>query len=136
MKGGYSGSQPPFSGMATDEAYLIRAECAARAGNTGSALNDLNALLSKRWVTGTYTPYATASPGALLDTILVERRKELPFRGVRWTDLRRLNKRGGNITLTRSLNGQLYQLAPNSRLYVLPIPPDVIALSGMQQNPR
>jgi len=71
-----------------------------------------------------------------LDTILVERRKELAFRGLRWSDLRRLNKEGWGIMLNRNLNGVPYTLPPNSELYTLPIPPDVIQLSGIMQNPR
>lgn len=135
-KENYSGGQFPFSGLATDEVYLISAESAARAGNTGTALSDLNMLLTNRWVKGTFNPITQSSPTALLDTVLVERRKELAFRGLRWTDLRRLNKEGARDTLRRVLNGTTYQLLPNDPLYVLPIPPDVISLSGIQQNPR
>ncbi|MHA4811926.1 RagB/SusD family nutrient uptake outer membrane protein [Flavitalea flava] len=136
LKGSYSGTNIPFSGLATDELYLIRAECSARAGRTTDALNDLNALLKCRFAAGHFIPVAVASATEALDSILVERRKELPCRGLRWTDLRRLNKEGANITLKRILNGQTDSLVPNSNLYVLPIPPDVISLSGMPQNQR
>lgn len=137
MRGGYAGIVLPFTGLATDELYLIRAECEARAGNTTSALTDLNSLLKHRYATGTFTPVTAATPTQALDTILAERRKELPFRGLRWTDLRRLNKEGKNITLTRVLNGATYQLQPNSILYTLPIPPDVLSYNPtMKQNPR
>jgi hypothetical protein len=136
LKGSYSGSIYPFSGLATDEVYLVRAECRARAGDQTGALSDLNTLLAKRWMSGNFTPFMATTVAEALDTILVERRKELAFRGLRWTDLRRLNKEGANITLTRLLFGQTYQLPPNSPYYVLPIPPDVIALSGIQQNQR
>jgi hypothetical protein len=67
---------------------------------------------------------------------LLERRRELLFRGLRFTDLLRLNKEGYQIALLRNLNGQQYALPPNSPLYVLPIPPDEIALTGEEQNPR
>jgi hypothetical protein len=100
------------------------------------ALSDLNTLLVKRWTNGNFTPFTASSALEAQDTILEERRKELAFRGLRWTDLRRLNKEGANITLTRLLFGQTYHLSPNSPYYVLPIPPDVIALSGIQQNQR
>ena len=137
MKGGYSGTVFPFSGLATDEVYLIRAECAARTGDTSRALADLNTLLQNRWLQGAFTPLTAASPAAALDTILTERRKELALRGIRWTDLRRLNKEGRNITLTRLLNATVYNLAPNSPDYVLPIPPDVLGYNpNMNQNPR
>jgi hypothetical protein len=137
LKGGYSGSIFPFTGLATDELYLIRAECNARAGQTTIALNDLDSLLTHRWKTGTYTPYPIKNAGEALDTILLERRKELTFRGLRWSDLRRLNREGWNITLYRNINGQSYSLLPSdSNLYTLAIPPDVIQFSHIQQNPR
>jgi hypothetical protein len=137
MKGGYAGIIYPFSGLATDELYLVRAECAARAGQTSDALDDLNTLLLHRYQPGTFLPLTPSTPAAALDTILAERRKELPFRGLRWTDLRRLNKEGRNIILTRVLNGVRYQLEPNSNLYTLPIPPDIINFNPtMVQNQR
>jgi hypothetical protein len=137
LKGSYTGNYSPFGGLATDELYLIRAEGAARAGDAATAISDVNTLLSKRWKTGTFTGYTVGSAQEALDTVLLERRKELPFRGLRWTDLRRLNAEGVHTTtLTRSLFGQTYMLKPNSDLYTLPIPPDVINLSGMPQNPR
>ncbi|HLZ85786.1 MAG TPA: RagB/SusD family nutrient uptake outer membrane protein [Puia sp.] len=137
IKFGYSGLAFPFSGLATDECFLIRAECAARAGNTTAALNDLNTLLKNRWKTGSFVPVTAASPAEALDIILAERRKELAFRGIRWSDLRRLNKGGKNITLQRVLNGITSTLPPNSPLYTLPIPPDVLNDNpGMQQNQR
>jgi len=129
LRGSYSGKSYAFSGLAVDEVYLIRAECAARAGNTTDALSDLNTLLEHRWVRTDsipFTPISAASPSAALDSILVERRKELAFRGLRWTDLRRLNKEGANITIGHGLNGQVYRLPPSSLNYILPLPPDVI----------
>ena len=137
LRGSYTGNFFPFSGLATDEVYLVRAECLARAGQAGPAIADLNLLLKNRWLNdGSFAPLVATTPAAALDTILAERRKELAFRGLRWTDLRRLNKEGAAIKLTRVLFGQTYQLLPNSLLYVLPIPPDVISLGGIPQNPR
>jgi hypothetical protein len=71
-----------------------------------------------------------------LEKILIERRKSLIWRSLRWTDLRRLNKEGKNIELKRKLGDLEFTLAPNSPLYVLPIPDDEIALSGITQNKR
>jgi hypothetical protein len=136
LKGSYAGNFYPFGGLATDELYLIRAEGAARAGDAGSAMTDMNTLLSMRWRRGTFPGYTVGSAQEALDTVLLERRKELAFRGLRWTDLRRLNAEGANDTLIRNLNGTKYTLTPNSNLYVLPIPPDVISLSAIAQNVR
>ena len=125
-----------FGGIATDEVYLTRAECYARTGNITAALNDMNKLMATRWKAGAFVQYTPANTSDVLALVLRERRKETPFRGLRWLDLRRLNSDGANITLTRNLNGQQYTLTPNDPRYTLPIPPDVIALSGMTQNER
>lgn len=136
LKFSYNGSALAFSGLATDEMHLIRAECYAREGKKDEALADLNKLLQMRWKTGSFTDLTASTAEEALSLILAERRKELPFRGLRWTDLRRLNKEGANITLTRELNGNTYTLFPNSPLYTLPIPLDVIQLGGIQPNIR
>lgn len=137
-KRGYYGSGGyAFTGLATDEVYLIKAECLARDGKTSDAMAELNKLLIKRYSSATpFVPLSANTSNEALSLVLTERRKELPWRGLRWFDLKRLNADGANITLTRALNGTTYSIIPNSPLYVLPIPDDEIALSGIQQNPR
>jgi tetratricopeptide (TPR) repeat protein len=130
-------STKAFGGIATDEVYLTRAECYARTGNVSAAMSDLNKLMAARWKTSAgFVPFTAANAGDALAIILRERRKETPFRGLRWLDLRRLNSEGANITLTRNVNGDIYTLPPNDPRYALPIPPDAISLSGMTQNER
>ena len=137
LKGSYTGSYLSFGGLATDEVYLVRAESRARMGDLTGAARDLDTLLVNRWKAGTFTGHTFGSSQDALDIILKERRKELPFRGLRWPDLRRLNKEGASISLVRrAINGTVYTLAPNNDRYVLPIPPDVLRLSGMIDNPR
>jgi hypothetical protein len=139
FRGSYEGSANGFwvfDGIATDELYLIRAECAARAGEKDAALTDLNSLLVTRWKTNLFTPFATATAPEALAIILTERRKELVHRGLRWTDLRRLNAEGANITLKRVVNSVAYTLPPNDPRWVLLIPQEVLSLTNMPQNPR
>lgn len=142
IRGTYDGSTSLFDGLATDEIYLIRAECNARKSDTASAMADLNKLYRKRWRTTGPTPQpyqrisATSSADALIK-VLLERRKELVFRGVRWSDLRRLNRDPQlAIILTRVTDGHTNILPPNDLRYVLPIPDNVVLLTGMPQNPR
>lgn len=134
-KGNYAQFFGFFTGLAVDEMLLMRAECNARLGNVVKAMDDLNLLLKKRFVDGTYIPISISDPQEALRVILSERRKELIFRGLRWMDLKRLNLEGANITLKRFINNKAYTLLPNSPRYAMPIPEEVIALSGLQQNP-
>jgi tetratricopeptide (TPR) repeat protein len=142
FKGSYDGSLLFFGGIATDEIYLIRAECNARLGKINEALQDLNVLLKTRWrkdINGnsTYTDQTNLSKQDCLSLILKERRKQLCFRGLRWTDLRRLN-RDVNFatTITRNIEGKIYTLLPNSLRYNLPIEDKEVTLGGLEQNIR
>lgn len=135
--GNYSGSRVRFSGLATNEMYLIAAECAARKGNTVDSMELLNKLLETRWKQGTFVPFSASNSEEALRIILQERRKELIFRGLRWMDLRRLNRdpRFAKI-LTRKIGNETFEIGPGSLRYVLPIPPEEIQVSGIPQNPR
>lgn len=125
-----------FSGLAVDEMYLIRAECRARNNKTALALEDLNLLLSSRWRTGTYVPVSNLSSEDALKKILEERRKQLVGRGLRWSDLRRLNQEGPFATeVQRLIRGQKYVLAPGDHRYTFPIPEEEIR-ETIEQNPR
>lgn len=137
FKGSYDHSSRSFNGFATDEMFLIRAECFARAENISAAMNDLNTLLVKRWKTGTFIPFTAIDKNDALNQILGERRKELLMRGLRWPDLRRLNKEPQfAITLTRFVDNQVYYLYPNDSRYVFPIPNLIIQMTGIPQNVR
>lgn len=137
FRGSYSGMNILFSGLSTDELYLIKAESEARVGALDDALADLNLLLVKRYATGTFVPVQAATAEEALNLILQERRKELVMRNLRWSDLRRLNLDPRFAkTLTRQVNGQSYTLKPNDPRYTFPIPLNVISLTGIPQNER
>jgi tetratricopeptide (TPR) repeat protein len=130
-----------FNGLAVDELYLTRAECYARAGDIDGAMRDLNKLLENRWITGTYVYQSAGTADEALTKVLQERRKELLMRGLRWTDLRRLNKdsaREKDLNRSLTVNGvtTVYTLPANDLKYVLLIPKNVIDNSNIQQNPR
>lgn len=135
--GSYSGSYILFNGIATDEIYLIRAECEARMNAVNEAMQDLNTVLVKRWKAGTFIPYSATNADDALIKILQERRKELIFRGQRWTDLRRLNNDSRfAVSIERKIDDQVYTLNPSDLKYTFLIPQQVINISHIQQNPR
>jgi starch-binding outer membrane protein, SusD/RagB family len=134
FKGNYNGSfyGELFTGIAVDEVVLTRAECRAQQDNVEGALADLNGLLTKR-IAG-FVPLSSTDASEVLGWILVERQKELLFRGLRWSDLKRLNNGDEHAQLiTRAGGGTL---APNDPRYTFLIPTTVIRLSGIAQNPR
>ncbi|MET4081548.1 tetratricopeptide (TPR) repeat protein [Pedobacter sp. UYP30] len=138
FKGNYSGNRLIFTGLATDEMYLIRAECKARTNDIDGAMDDLNRLLITRWDNKTVYPVIKAdNANDAIQIIINERRKELVSRGLRWADLKRLNQEAKfAVTLKRTINGKEYILKPNDKKYVFPIPQNEIDGSGIEQNKR
>ncbi|MFB6456369.1 RagB/SusD family nutrient uptake outer membrane protein [Chitinophaga sp. Hz27] len=141
-KGGYIGLANFFTGLSMSEVYLCYAESAARLQQFDIAKEAITKLMISRWkrdlISGRslYVFPVINSSNDLLTYILAERRKELVFRGTRFSDLKRLNRDGANITLYRIINGITYTLPPNALKYAMPIPPDEINLSGIPQNER
>jgi starch-binding outer membrane protein, SusD/RagB family len=130
-----SSSSSIFCGIATDEMYLVQAECIARVGDYKKALEVLNTLLRTRY-NNSFVPRTADSAFEALSIILKERRKELLLRNIRWADLRRLNKdERFKIEINRTIGGKDYILLPGSHRYSFPIPDDIIAISKMPQTP-
>lgn len=121
--------------LMVDEMYLVRAECNARLNRVPAAMKDLNDLLVTRFVTGTYVPYTTSDPAEALDIILLERRKSLVLRGLRWIDIKRLNLEGRGISITRKVGSETFTLPANDRRFALPLHSDLVNIWGYQQNP-
>lgn len=120
----YTGDFYDFGGLAIDEVLLNRAESAIRIGKKEEALMDLNRLRQSRYVAGEYVPVTGISDMELLKEIVLERRKELLFRGIRWMDLRRLNQDSEfAIIMDRKFNETDAILLPNDDGYTFPIPP-------------
>ncbi len=126
-----------FGGIAVGELELMAAEGYARSGKEQSALHYLNRFASNRYRTGTWIPHTDLEQADLLDIILLERRKELVGRGLRWMDLRRLNQESGKEkTILKPVNGSEYRLFPNSPRYTFPIPDNEVNLNHTVQNDR
>lgn len=138
------------------EAYLNLAEAGACLGGeyTAEALEAYNTLRRNRFDVG-YTEVTGLSGKELVDSIRVERRRELCFEGHRWFDLRRymVNELYPyEKTLTNSVavvefsyetymneivDFRTYELPPRDPAWTLPIPrSELDANYGMQDNRR
>jgi starch-binding outer membrane protein, SusD/RagB family len=116
------------------EMYLIRAEANYRLGKEGDARADLNTLRAAR-IQGFTSGSETGT--ALLNAILLERRKELAFEGDRFFDLKRLNKTAINrCASVIDSPSTICQLPSSSRAWAWPIPFSEINVNpNVQQNP-
>jgi sialic acid synthase SpsE len=71
----------------------------------------------------------------LLAKIKEERRKELLFRGIRWSDIRRYNVLDkDNIKIVRNLDAQVFELKPMDKRFVFPFPKVAIDFGGYENN--
>lgn len=135
--GSYSGSLYYFSGFAVDEILLHQAECLARKGKLELALKSLNRLRSHRIAKQSFTELSSDDPEQIVRWIMEEKKKELVFRGIRWEELRRLNREAKfQQTLYRKLGAVQFSLEPGSTKWTWPLPVEAITLGGYKQNER
>lgn len=138
-KGNYDQSQSgAFVGLTTSEVLLIHAEAASRTNRQEIAINDLKLLWKNRFVNGIYDPFYETDPQRVLVKILDERKRELVYRGRRWSDLKRLNQDNAfKVDLQRTVNGNTYSLPAGSLKYAFLIPQLVIDMNpSIKQNDR
>jgi hypothetical protein len=124
-------------GIGFAEMVLIRAEALARAGQATAALAVLEELREKRIDATSYAPLPVGTAPEALDAVLLERRRELPFRGTRWQDMKRLDQQSRMPAVQRlDAGGQvLATLPPRSPRYTFEIPSRVLRFNpGMTRN--
>lgn len=102
----------------TGEMYLIRAEAKAELNNS-TAADDLNALRAAR-ING-YVNETFATKDLLIDAIMMERFKELPFEGHRFWDLKRRGLPVSRLS-TDAPSANATTLAAGNFRFLLPIP--------------
>jgi starch-binding outer membrane protein, SusD/RagB family len=86
------GSTPynPNRGITYAEVYLDKAECLARKGDIEGALEIVNTNIRKnRFRSADYTLLTATSKEEAITAVLQERRRELAFKGIRWSDMKR-----------------------------------------------
>ena len=128
------------SGTSVQEMHLIAAEGAARANSLTNALSHLNEVRRNRLKVIPDAPvnFSSTDQNQIIDEVLDERRRELPFHGLRWFDMRRLDteNRMPVIIRTTAQNVEIARLEPHSNKYTLQVPIQVLAFNpDMVQNP-
>nr|WP_162988826.1 RagB/SusD family nutrient uptake outer membrane protein [Pedobacter schmidteae] len=125
---GVSRNSPPGRtnfGVTFPELYLNVAELAARADNPAKAMEWVNKLRIMRIKKAAYQPLTAVDKETALTNVFAERRRELVFAGVRWMDMKRLDKEGRMPEVQRinKKTGEvLGTLKPHSKAYTLQIP--------------
>ncbi|MDR6786508.1 tetratricopeptide (TPR) repeat protein [Pedobacter africanus] len=122
-------------GISVPEMYLVRAEAYARGNNLTAAMADLNTLRKTRYRPADYTDLSASDQKDAIRKVLLERRKELLFKGARWFDMRRLNNDPdfGFTARHYFTNGTFIELQPNSPSYTLHLPESALS-TDIQQN--
>ena len=110
-----------------EEMHLIAAETSLRAGNTADALAYLNNIPAIRGLGAGY--YASAT----LENILLERRKEFAFEGLRFYDLSRMGMDMPLIDAMKQMNDDKTGTPPKYGSYRYAYP---ISLSERNANPN
>jgi len=128
FKGSFSAGHQYFTGITVGEMLLVVAECSFREGDTLKANQALNLLLESRFRKGTFTPIDLNDSPQALQVILDERRKELVFRGRRWSDIKRLiGDPGFSGQIVRIIGEKHFTLPSDPKSLVFPIPPNEFA---------
>ena len=123
--------------ISTPEMYLVRAECNARltTGNLASALSDINTIRMNRFKTGTYTPISGLNQAAVLNEVLLERRRELYGKELRLFDDKRLGLPVAHVQPGTQIKS--WTVPANDPKLIFPIFYEYINLNPeIAQNPR
>jgi len=131
------GLQNTNTGTSVQEMKLIIAECAARSNDLPTALQQLDGVRKNRYASASYQPYQSNNRDSVLQQVLLERNHELPYSGLRWFDMRRLDKENRMDTVYRydALGNIIATLPPHGDRYTLQIPVQELRFNpGMPQN--
>ncbi|MDR2284654.1 MAG: RagB/SusD family nutrient uptake outer membrane protein [Sphingobacterium sp.] len=124
--------------IAVPEMMLIVAEADARAGRVDQALTQLNTLRKKRFAPADYKDLVATNKDEALKLVINERRIELFGKGLRWFDMKRLDKDPLFAKAYKRANTyQEFKLEKGSPNFVSQIPAKVRLLNpDILPNPR
>ena len=122
---------PNYGGIRSAEMYYIKAECQARAGEWKDALETVNTVRRTRFLPEYYKDLTAADQTEAINKIIDDKANEFIQTQVIFCDYRRLNKEGlYPRTLTKTIDDVTYTLKPNSHLWIMPYPIQVLNNPG------
>jgi len=128
---GLYGNVPNYGGIRSAEMYYIKAECQARAGEWQDALETVNTVRRTRFIPEKYTDLTATNQTEAINKIIDDKANEFIQTQVVFCDYRRLNKEGlYPRTLTKTIDGVTYTLRPDSHLWIMPYPIQVLENPG------
>jgi len=114
------------TGINVSEAFLIKAECLARNGDTNGAMKIINELRVLRILPENYVPLTAANAKAAVNIVIEERSREMVNSLNRFWDIRRLaNEADYAIELSKVFDGKTYTTTGNSHIFIMPFPRNV-----------
>src|SRR5262249_42187152 len=117
-----------LTAIRSSEMYLTASESYAQLNNEDSARYYLNQIRTRAAIPAITNAVTGA---ALLDSIYLERRRELAFEGLRMFDLQRWKK---GINRVDGWNASALTLPYPSDKAIAPIPANDVIILGLQQN--
>lgn len=133
-----SGYYDVQAGTTVSEMKLIIAEYAARNNELTTALDHLNDIRINRFLPANYVALDSDEMDVVLSWVFRERKYEMPFNGLRWFDMRRLDTEGRMPAVNRydEAGNIISTLAPGSIRYTLQIPTNELVFNPhLIQNP-
>ncbi len=138
---GIYGLEPNKGGIRTPEMYYIKAECLARLGgeaNIKAAMDLVNKVRKTRILPEHYKDWSASSTKEAIQLIIADKANEYIQSQVIFCDYRRLNTEPEYaMTLTKQVDNKEYKLNPDSHLWIMPFPIEVLNNPGngsIQQN--
>ncbi|MNT91731.1 SusD family protein [compost metagenome] len=96
----------------------------------------VNKIRKARIKTASYQPLSAANAEAALTTVLAERRRELAYSGLRWMDMKRLDREGRMpevVRIDKKTGEVLATLKPHGKGYTFQIPARVRKFSPQME---
>jgi hypothetical protein len=110
-------------GLTTSDTYLIKAECLARTGDLNGALAVINLIRQNRIHPSIYTPATAGTEADVMALLMRTSRIELLYTMRNYLNIKRWNTDDTyKQTITRTVNGVVYTLKPESSLWIFPFP--------------